>query len=328
MIFTRRRMILKYHDFDKLVYLYPNTIHDLMQKKLTTYTLVLAAFLTVAAFASYSEKSEAEPDNILPQIVKPVDLNKPFDFAGEPVPMDNFDVRERLDRELLINTYWHATTMLHIKSMYKYFPAIEKILAENGIPDDFKFLAVAESSLRNEISPKGAKGIWQFMGNTGEYYGLEINSEVDERYHLEKATKAACDYLKGYKKRFGDWTLSAAAYNMGGTRLAKDIQIQRAHNYYDLSLNSETSRYVFRVIAIKEILKNPRAFGFYLDEEQGYPPMDAYKEVEVNGPVENWGDFANEHNTTYRMLKVYNPWLISTKLTNKEGKTYKVKIPE
>jgi len=321
-------MIVKYTDFAKLVYLYPNTIHDLMQKKLTAYTLVLAAFLTVAVFASYSVKDEAATDSILPQIVKPVNLNKPFDFAGEPVPMDNFDVRERLDRELLINTYWHATTMLHIKNMYKYFPLIEKILAENGVPDDFKYLAVAESSLRNDISPKGAKGIWQFMGNTGEYYGLEISAEVDERYHLEKATKAACDYLKGYKKRFGDWTLSAAAYNMGGTRLAKDIQTQRAKNYYDLSLNSETSRYVFRVIAIKEIMKNPRAFGFYIEEEQGYPPMSEYNLVEVNGPVESWGDFAVEHGTTYRMLKVYNPWLISTKLTNKEGKTYSVKVPK
>jgi hypothetical protein len=217
--------------------------------------------------------------------------------------------------------------MLHIKNTYKYFPLIEKILAENGIPDDFKYLAVAESSLRNEVSPKGARGIWQFMGNTGDYYGLEINAEVDERYHLEKATKAACDYLKGYKKRFGDWTLSAAAYNMGGTRLAKDIKAQRVDNYYDLNLNSETSRYVFRVIAIKEVLKNPRAFGFYLEEDEAYPPMSEYDFVEVSGAVASWADFAIEHGTTYRMIKLYNPWLITSSLTNKAGKTYQIKVP-
>ncbi|NUO10023.1 MAG: hypothetical protein HUU08_15350 [Candidatus Brocadia sp.] len=154
-------------------------------------------------------------------------------------------------------------------------------------------------------------------------YDLEAQGYKPEYFEMLRR-----DYLKGYKKRFGDWTLSAAAYNMGGTRLAKDINTQRATNYYDLSLNSETSRYVFRVIAIKEILKNPRAFGFYLEEDQAYPPMSQYNLVEVNGPVESWGDFAVEHGTTYRMLKVYNPWLISSKLTNKEGKVYTLKIPK
>ncbi len=307
-----------------------------MQKAVQTYSLVLASFLTVIFFASYYSETQPEQQKTainaasknLPQIIRPVNLDRPFDFAGEPLPMGNFDVRERLDRELLINTYLHATTLLHIKNTYKYFPVIEKILAANNMPDDFKYLAVAESSLRNAVSSAGAKGIWQFVQNTGEYYGLEINDEVDERYHIEKATEAACKYLKDYQKQFGNWTLSAAAYNMGGPRLKREMETQRANNYYDLNLNDETSRYVFRLVAIKEILKNPDAFGFYLNDEDGYPPMSDYKIAEVNGPIASLGDFAMEHGTTYRMLKVYNPWLISSRLTNRAHKTYQIKIPK
>ncbi|MDX1941370.1 MAG: lytic transglycosylase domain-containing protein [Saprospiraceae bacterium] len=306
-----------------------------MQKAVQIYTLILASFLTIIFFASYysadanskATNSGSEKSNSLPQDIRPVDLDRPFDFAGEKLPMDNFDVRERLDRELLINTYLHATTLLHIKSAYKYFSVIEKILAENDMPDDFKYMAVAESSLRNAVSSAGAKGIWQFVSNTGEYYGLEINEEVDERYHIEKATEAACKYLKDYKKQFGNWTLSAAAYNMGGPRLKRDMEAQRADNYYDLNLNDETSRYVFRLVAIKEVLKNPSLFGFNVDESEGYSPMSDFKVVEVNGPIASLGDFAIENGTTYRMLKVYNPWLISSKLTNKAKKTYQIKIP-
>ncbi len=306
-----------------------------MQKAVQFYTLALASFLTIIFFASYysySSKSEnadsqAEDSKSLPQIIRPVNLDRPFDFAGEALPMDNFDVRERLDRELLINTYLHSATLLHIKSTYKYFPAMEKILAENGLPDDFKYLAVAESSLRNAVSSAGAKGIWQFMKNTAEYYGLEINDEVDERYHVEKATEAACKYLLDYKKRFGNWTLAAAAYNVGGTKLSSELKTQRTENYYDLNLNDETSRYIFRLVAIKEILKNPNAFGFYLDEADGYPPMSDYKIVEVSGSIENLGDFAVEQGTTYRMLKVFNPWLLTSRLSNRARKTYQIKIP-
>ena len=306
-----------------------------MQKTLQLYTLALASFLTILFFASYYSNTEtpekplaSQPNSgKLPQTIRPVSLDKPFDFANEKLPMDNFDVRERLDRELLVNTYLHATTLLHIKNTYKYFPLIEKILSTNGLPDDFKYLAVAESSLRNAVSPAGARGIWQFMKNTGEYYGLEINEEVDERYHIEKATEAACKYLSDYKKQFGNWTLAAAAYNMGGPRLKKEMQLQRANNYYDLNLNDETSRYVFRVVAIKEVLQNPDAFGFYLEPNEGYPPLSNYKTVEVKEAIENLGDFALQHGTTYRMLKVYNPWLISSKLSNKTRKTYEIKIP-
>ena len=280
-----------------------------MQKKLQLFTLILAAFVMIAIFTSNRQKAtdgQSEPaaftaiDENIPQVVKSVDLDRPFDFAGEALPMDNFDVRERLDRELLVNTYWHSSTLLNIKNSYKYFPVIERMLAENDIPDDFKYLCVAESNLRNETSPAGAKGFWQFMKPTGQHYGLEINSEVDERFHLEKATEAACKYIKGYKDRFGTWTLAAAAYNMGGTRLASSLKSQRSQSFYDLNLNGETNRYIFRLVAIKEILKAPQDFGFYISKEDSYPPLDNYQIVTVNEPIANLGDFAVEHGTTYR----------------------------
>ncbi|MCI5082914.1 MAG: transglycosylase SLT domain-containing protein [Saprospiraceae bacterium] len=302
-----------------------------MKKGIQFYTLALAAFFTIAILGSYStkdEKVEAKEDGkAIPQIVKSVDMDKKFTFAGEILPMDNFDVRERLERELTVNTYWHSSTILTLKESFRHFPMIERILEEEGIPDDFKYLAVAESGLRNVTSPAGAKGFWQFMEATGEYYGLEISSEVDERYHLEKATRAACDYLKDYKKRFGSWLLVAAAYNMGGTRMARSLKEQRADSYFDLNLNVETSRYVFRIVAIKEIFKDPRKFGFYFDESEVYQPLEDYDIVKVTGSVENWGDFAAEHDISYRMLKVYNPWLIDGNLTNRSGKTYEIKIP-
>ncbi len=303
-----------------------------MQKALNLYTLALAAFLTVAVFTSYSNKdkapapSSAEPGPVS-QVIRPVDLDKAFDFAGESLPMDNFDVRERLDRELLVNTYWHSSTVLNIKNTVRYFPVIERILAQNNIPEDFKYLAVAESSLRNVVSPAGARGVWQFMEPAAEANGLEINDEVDERYHLEKATQAAADKLRRLKERFGSWTLAAAAYNVGETRLSKELKAQRADTYYELNLNPETMRYIFRLVAIKEILQHPQDFGFYLDRTDGYPPLENYHVVEVNQAIENLGDFAREHGISYRMLKVYNPWLIDSRLTNASRKTYRIKIP-
>lgn len=309
-----------------------------MKNVLQNYTLLLASFLTILFFASYYSQSEdtaaatsqaaTETDAMLPQVIKPVNLDRPFDFAGEALPMSNFDVRERLDRELLSNTYQHTSTILHLKNMYKYFPMIEKVLAEHDVPDDFKYLAVAESSFRNAVSSAGARGVWQFMKLIADHYGLEMNDEVDERYHVEKATTAACKYLLSYKKRFGSWTLAAVAYNYGGTRLAKDIDKQGTKNFYDMYLNAETSQYLFRIVGIKEVMKNPEEFGFYLKEEEGYKPLSNYKIVEINGAIPDLAAFAKEQGTTYRLLKVFNPWLISDKLTNAGKKTYQIKIPK
>jgi membrane-bound lytic murein transglycosylase D len=302
-----------------------------MQKSIVTYTLILAAFLTIAVFASSTSKggtsasaqklsgnnSTTTTHHDLPQVIKSVNLNKDFLFAGEEFPMDNFDVRERLDRELSRNTYWHSNTLLNIKKGNKYFPLMKKILKEYDVPEDFIYLSVAESDLSNAVSPAGARGFWQFMKATGKQYGLEIGSDVDERFHLEKATVAFCKYIKGNKKRFGNWLLAAAAYNMGGTRLSKEIKAQKGKSYFDLNLNQETSRYVFRLVALKEIMTNPQDFGFYIEEADLYKPIDNYYEVEVKEPVNNWGTFAQKYNISYRMLKVYNPWLVKTNLANK-----------
>jgi hypothetical protein len=302
-----------------------------MEKKMLMYTTLLAAFLSFVIFSSFNEEEKqnlsiTSPDTSgIRQRITGFDLTKGFDFAGEAMPTDNFDPIERLDRELSINVYMHATTLLHIKTANRFFPVIEPILREHGIPDDFKYLCVAESSLRMATSSAGAKGLWQFVELMGRAYDLEMNSEVDERYHVEKSTVAACKFLLYLKNRFGSWTMAAAAYNMGETSLAKRIQEQKSSNYYDLNLNDETSRYIFRIIAIKEIMKNPEAYGFFVGEEQLYEPVD-YETVTVNYSIPSLGEFAQQQGTSYRMLKVLNPWLISTSLKNTSGKTYEIRI--
>lgn len=305
-------------------------------KSISLYVMAFIGIAFFFIFSSYTREQGPKAQDTkqqnatdqLPQVVKSISLDKAFSFAGEEVPTDNFDVRERLDRELLRDAYWHSSTVLSIKRAKRFFPLIEKILAEEGLPDDLKYLAVAESSLSNAVSPAGAKGLWQFMKATGKQFGLEINGEVDERYHFEKATYAACTYLKSLKKRFGSWTMAAAAYNVGGTKLKKEMNIQRSDSYYDLNLNQETARYVFRILAIKEIMNEPEAFGFYIEEADKYPALDNFYKMEVKGSVANWGDYAKQYGVTYRMLKVYNPWLVSSSLTNKAKKKYIVKLPK
>ncbi len=260
----------------------------------------------------------------LPQVIQPVDMNKDYNFAGEPLP-NNFDVRERLERELSVNAYWQSSTLLNIKTANRYFPMIERVLAEYGIPQDFKYLAVAESNLRNVSSSANAKGFWQFRKLAGKEMGLEINDEVDERYHAEKATIAACKYIKQLYDRFGSWTNAAAAYNVGPTNFRRTLKDQKQENFYELNLNSETSRYLFRLVAFKEIMSEPEKYGYYVNADEKYPVWDFY-EVVVDKSVTSWGDFARDHGITYRMLKVYNPWLRENKLTVINN-TYKIKIP-
>jgi membrane-bound lytic murein transglycosylase D len=265
----------------------------------------------------------------LPQIIKSVRLDKPYVLAGEDFPMGNFDALERLDRELLVNSYWHSSTLLNIKNARRYFPVISPILAEEGVPDDFKYVAVIESNLRNETSPAGARGIWQFMPSVARGYGLEISNEVDERYHLEKSTRAACALIKRYKERFGTWTNALGAYNMGETRFAKEQSIQNMKSYFDMNFGIETGRYLFRVLAMKEIMENPTDFGFYVDNEDPlYHPLTDYHALTVDTSIPNLGTYALEHGTSYRMLKVYNPWLTSNNLTVPPGKTYQIKVPK
>ncbi len=296
--------------------------------------IVLTGALFYASTSSEDKKSienesttNLETANQLPQVIKSIRLDKTYSIAGEALPEENFDALERLDREILVNSYWHSSTMLNIKNSKRYFPVIEKILQEEGIPDDFKYVAVIESNLRNVTSPAGAKGIWQFMSTSARGYGLEISREVDERYHTEKATRAACQLIRDYKERFGTWTNAFGAYNMGETRFAKEKDLQHMDSYYDMNFGEETGRYLFRVLAVKEILESPQDFGFYYEDSELYHPLTDGKMVSVEEPISNLGDFARKHGTTYRMLKVYNPWLISNRLTVGPGKSYEIRIP-
>jgi len=253
----------------------------------------------------------------------PMDL----DFAGEAVPMEDQDIAERMDRELLVNTYWQSNGLLLIKRANKYFPIIEPILAEYGVPDDFKYIAVIESGLTNAVSPAGARGFWQIMESTGKEAGLEINANVDERYHLEKATRAASEYFLKSKERLGSWTLAAAAYNAGNYGIDKQLERQEVGDYYDLLLGDETSRYVFRILALKEILQDPRKFGFNFRDKDLYQHIPTYT-VEVDTPVTNFTDFAQEFGINYKILKIHNPWLREGHLNNNSGKKYMIEIPE
>jgi hypothetical protein len=248
-------------------------------------------------------------------------------FAGENVPVNRYDVREALDRELLVNIYWQSNILLFCKRAYRFFPAIEPILKKEGIPDDFKYLALIESGLTNVISPAKATGFWQFMKETAISHGLEINDEVDERYHLEKSTLAACQYLKKSYKQHNSWVLAAAAYNAGDGGLKQNIVKQKTSSYWDLLLNEETSRYVYRILAVKLILSNPQNYGINLKITDLYPPLQV-RQIEIDTPITNLVDFAINQGITYKQLKNFNPWLRSDKLTNKQGKKYIIDIPE
>ncbi len=304
-----------------------------MRKVFFSVSLLALFFLLFVLFSSYTDGdkkgsiSVSGEEGDLPQIIQAVDIPLSVDFCGEAFPMEHFDVKERLDKELIANSYRHSGTILYLKRASRFFPTMERILAENGMPDDLKYLAVAESGLENATSPAGAKGYWQFMKGTGRSYGLVINSEVDERMHLEKSTRAACKYLTKLKNQFGSWTLAAAAYNMGETGLKKNLESQKSKSLFHLNLNSETMRYVFRIVAIKEIMKNPRKFGFYINDFEKYGPLPETYDIEVKGGVTNWATWASKYGMTYRELKIHNPWLKDSKLINKERKTYYVKVP-
>ena len=249
-----------------------------------------------------------------------------IDFAGEQAPLQITDVRERLDRELLINANLDATTLLILKRANRAFPVIEPILAKYNVPDDFKYLAVIESALVNAVSPAGARGVWQFMPQTAKENGMEVNESVDERYHLEKSTEAACKYLLDAKSKFGSWTLAAASYNGGMTGVNKQIEMQKVSSYYDLLLNDETSRYVFRILALKEIMKTPAKYGFTVNTEQLYVNLPT-KKLEIDSSINDLAKFAKSQGINYKILKIHNPWLRDKKLVNLSRKKYEIQIP-
>lgn len=270
---------------------------------------------------SYTESNTSETYQI-----KALKIPAGLNFAGEEVPLEKVGVKERIDRELLVNTYWQSNGLLMFKRAHKYFPIIEPILKEHGIPDDFKYLAVIESGLQNVTSPAGARGFWQLMKTTARENGLEVNSNVDERYHLEKATKVACDYLNAAKEKFGSWTMAAAAYNAGRTGMMRKINAQQVTDYYDLLLGEETSRYVPRIVAVKEILSNPKKYGFLFESDDLYVASE-YNIVKIDTAISNIASFSKEFDINYKILKAYNPWLRENKLNNASRKLYEIKIP-
>lgn len=258
--------------------------------------------------------------------ISAIDIPDNLNFAGESVPQEDPEIMERVDREFLVNTYWQSNAVLLMKRAHKYFPVIEPILKKNGIPEDFKYLAVAESGLQNVVSPAGATGFWQIMKATGREYGLEVNSNVDERYHLAKSTEVACQYLKKSKETYGSWTLAAASYNAGPAAIKKYMNIQQVNDYYDLLLGQETGRYVFRILAIKEILSNPQKYGYVLEKEDLYEAVPTFH-VELDTAVSNFADFAEEYEINYKILKRHNPWLREPHLNNASRKKYTIEIP-
>ena len=249
------------------------------------------------------------------------------EFAGEEAPLGLFYVREGLNRELMVNTYWHSSTLLMLKKSNRYFHIIVPILKKNNVPEDFKYLALIESGLSNIQSQAGAAGFWQFIPGTGKNFGLEISEQVDERYHVEKSTEAACKLLQGSYKKYGSWTLAAAAYNVGEGRITKELERQKASTYYDLYLPDETMRYVYRIIALKLLYEHPTEYGYFIRKKDLYPPIPTYN-LTIDSSITNLPAFAKTMNINYRLLKEFNPWLRSDKLTLNPKKKYILSIPE
>jgi peptidoglycan lytic transglycosylase D len=297
---------------------------------LTAFVLTgtVIIFLSIAqgfkGFNTIKPENHQTPDTAYN--IKAFRLPDEVSFAGERMPLENFDTRESLEREILTSAYRHSSTILIIKRANRYLPIIEQILKKNNIPDDFKYLAAAESEFSNMVSPAGATGFWQIMPETGREEGMEINTVVDERYNIEKSTQFACDYfMKSYEK-FGNWTLAAASYDGGRAAISDQIDIQHQHNYYDLLLSDETARYIFRAVAYKLIISDPENYGFKISKTDLYPELK-FREVKIDTAITDFSAFAEKFGTNYKMLKYLNPWLRKPYLTPKPNKDYIIKIP-
>jgi len=297
------------------------------QKILAGIGFICLGLLFINAFQNPPTDENLEKKIINDYNVYALQVPDYLDFAGERMPLNNPDILERMDKELLVNTYWQSNGLLMFKRAQKYFPIIEPILAKNGIPDDFKYLAVIESGLTDARSPAGASGFWQIMKATGRENGLEVNDNVDERYNLEMATQVACDYLNKSKEKLGSWTNAAAAYNAGNYGISKRLDTQKVDNYYDLLLGQETGRYVFRIVALKEILSHPKKYGFNFRSKDLYSTIPTYK-VGVDTVVNDFAQFAKKFSINYKILKIHNPWLRENKLNNVSRKQYFIEIPE
>ncbi|NOT75386.1 MAG: lytic transglycosylase domain-containing protein [Cyclobacteriaceae bacterium] len=296
--------------------------------------VILLGYITYSGMNEPSEKDSFSDDGVALEDVGEsqqlmavsIDVPKKFSFAEEDVPLSDPDVRERFDKELQINTYLHSNTLFLIKRANRWLPQIDSVLEKNGIPGDFKYLPLIESALLNDISPKEAVGFWQILKTSGREFGLEITNEVDERYDPIKATVAACKYLNQAKRKLGTWTLAAASYNRGMTGIGKSLENQHVSSYYDLYLNDETSRYVFRILAIKEIIEHPSRYGFKPDVSHLYK-REKVRYITVTESIKDLIAFSQKNGINYKLLKRHNPWLREENLPVKKGKSYRIAIP-
>ncbi len=289
------------------------------------FTIMAISLIFLCAFTFVESETYKQYFTEAYKIKSPY-LPNHLEFAGENMPLQDSDIKERMDRELMATVFWQSNTMMILKRSRKYFSIIEPILLENGIPDDFKYLCVAESGLSNAVSPAGAKGFWQLMEGTAKPLGLEMNEFVDERYHLEKATRTACLYFKESYAMLNNWTLTAASYNRGLNGLKRDIAFQAVDSFYDLHLNEETSRYIFRILAYKLIFEQPEVYGFYL-KPQDYYKIPSLKALTIDTSIANLSEFAKMHNSNFKLLKLLNPWLRDRSLPNKNHKQYQIALP-
>lgn len=294
-----------------------------------SYISLLVLILVVCACQTGQQNNDVSEESINTE-----DLNSDFtlpdlpsevEFCGQVIPLDNFDVRERLDKELIVNTFYHSSTIQSFKRANRYFPSIEKVLIKENVPEDFKYLCLIESGLTQAVSPSGAKGFWQFMPATGKEYGLVVNDEIDERLSIAKSTQAACNYLKDANTKFNDWVLTAAAYNRGIAGISNDLVEQEVSSYFDLHLNNETSRYIFRILALKLIFENPEMYGFNKEELELYGPIET-RDLLIEESQSNLKHWAVENGSNYRMLRLLNPWIKGNKLTVKSA-PYKIQLP-
>lgn len=293
-----------------------------------TFRVIAVPALLILPIAACSSSGSQLPDSVGTHMFTPVELPSKLSFAGEEVPLDYYDVRESLDRELLSTVYFHSQTIRYIKNAPRYFSIIEPILKSYGIPEDFKYLCVAESGfdIRAQSAVKAA-GLWQIMEGTAKECGLEVSNEVDERYNIEKATDIACRIFKYDYQKFGSWALVAASYNSGRGFISRVLENQKVKSYYDLQFGEETTRYVFRILSFKLVMEDPEKYGFYVPKDQYYPIIKT-NTIEVKGPINDLAAFAIDKGINYKILKMFNPWLRETYLKNPTGKTYKIKIPE
>lgn len=301
-------------------------------KKSTLFPILISLLIGILISFSFNTKYETdtnEYESAFEENIKvfAVDIPRNIKFADEKVPLDRFYVKEALERELTVNTYFHSSSIFLLKRANRWFPVIEPILEKNNIPEDFKYLAIAESGLAQVVSPAGATGFWQIMKHTGRELGLEINADIDQRYDVELATEAACKYLNKAYKKYGNWALVAASYNAGINRISKELERQQEDSYYDMIFGEETGRYVYRIIALKALLEKPEDYGFYLRKKDLYKPHKL-KQITVDTAISNIPAFAKSFDLNYKEFKIYNPWIRQAYLANKSRRTYTILIPK